>query len=240
MMTTFVGSELKKWSRDTLTAFMTIYPIIFGVVGRYVLPWADENSGFSLDLFGDFALAALVLLTPMIYGAVMGFSILDDRDDGVMTAIRVTPMTISKFLSVRIAMVMAFTFGATLFVILFSGFSPLSLSKTLLIAGVNTLVAPIAGFLINAFATNKIEGFAIMKGTGMVVAFPVISLIFTDWREFIFAFVPGFWPAKAISAVYRGEGMLNLSFGGYLIIGLVYAAVLNIALYQLFLKRTRI
>jgi fluoroquinolone transport system permease protein len=240
MMATFVGSEMKKWTRDSLTLFMMIYPILFGVIGRYVLPWAEENSGFSLDLYGDFALAALVLLTPMIYGAVMGFSILDDRDDGVLTAIRVTPLTVGGFLSFRVLLVMFFTFIASIFVILFSNFGPLSLSQTLMISGVNTLGAPIAGFLINAFATNKIEGFAIMKGTGMVVAFPVIGLIFTDAKEFIFAPVPGFWPAKAISTLFRGEAVMNLSFEGYLLIGALYALLLNVFLYKVFLRRTRI
>ncbi len=240
MMATFVSSELKKWTRDSLTLFMMIYPIMFGVIGRYVLPWAEENSGFSLDLYGDFALAALVLLTPMIYGAVMGFSILDDRDDGVLTAIRVTPLTVGGFLSFRVILVMFFTFLASIFVILFSNFGPLTLGQTLMISGVNTLGAPIAGFLINAFASNKIEGFAIMKGTGMVVAFPVIGLIFTDAKEFIFAIVPGFWPAKAISTLFRGEAAMNLSFEGYLLIGVVYALVLNVLLYKFFIRKTRI
>lgn len=240
MMTTFVSSEMKKWTRDSLTAFMMIYPVIFGVIGRYVLPWAEENSGFSLDLYGDFAMAALVLLTPMIYGAVMGFSILDDRDDGVLTAIRVTPLTIGGFLSFRVVLVMFFTFIASIFVILFSNFGPLTLWETLMISAVNTLGAPIAGFLINAFASNKIEGFAIMKGTGMVVAFPIIGLIFTDAKEFIFAVVPGFWPAKAISVLFRGEEVMNLSFELYLLIGAVYAVLLNILLYKFFLHKTRI
>lgn len=240
MMATFVSSEMKKWTRDSLTAFMMIYPILFGVIGRYVLPWAEENSGFSLDLYGDFALAALVLLTPMIYGAVMGFSILDDRDDGVLTAIRVTPLTVAGFLSFRVILVMFFTFIASLYVILFSNFGPLTLGEALMISGVNALGAPISGFLINAFANNKIEGFAIMKGTGMVVVFPVIGLIFTDAKEFIFAFVPGFWPAKAISTLFRGEAVMNLSFEGYLLIGIVYVLVLNVVLYKFFIHKTRV
>ncbi len=240
MFTTFIGSEFKKWTRDSLTLFMVVYPVIFALIGRYLLPWADENTAFSLTLFGDFAMAALALLTPMIFGALMGFSILDDRDDGILNAVRVSPLSLSGFLAFRVVLVTLLAFLSGFIVMYVADFGPLTPAQILVIAAVNSLSAPITGFLINAFASNKIEGFAVMKGTGTLMIFPVIGLIFTDAKEFIFSFVPGFWPAKAISVLFRGEGMLNLSYEMYLLIGLVYVILLNFAVYRIFLRRTRL
>ncbi len=228
MFTTFIGSEFKKWTRDSLTLFMVVYPIFFALIGRYLLPWADENTAFSLVLFGDFAMAALALLTPMIFGALMGFSILDDRDDGILNAIRVSPLSLSGFLAFRVVLVTLLAFLAGFVVMSVADFGPLTVGQTLVIAAVNSLSAPITGFLINAFANNKIEGFAVMKGAGTLLIFPVIGLIFTDAREFIFSPVPGFWPAKAISVLFRGEGALNLSYEMYLLIGFAYVVLLNL------------
>ncbi|NBG87653.1 ABC transporter permease [Isachenkonia alkalipeptolytica] len=240
MFTTFIGSEFKKWTRDSLTMFMVVYPIVFALIGRYLLPWADENTAFSLVLFGDFAMAALALLTPMIFGALMGFSILDDRDDGILSAIRVSPLSLGGFLAFRVVLVTLLAFMAGFLVMFVADFGPLTVGETVIIAAVNSLSAPITGFLINAFAGNKIEGFAVMKGTGTLMIFPVIALIFTDAKEFIFSFVPGFWPAKAISVLFRGEGVLNLSYEMYLIIGLFYVLVLNFVVYRIFVRRTRL
>ena len=240
MFTTFILSEFKKWTRDSLTLFMVIYPVIFALIGRYLLPWADENTAFSLALFGDFAMAALALLTPMIFGALMGFSILDDRDDGILSAIRVSPLSLGGFLAFRVVLVTVLAFFAGFVVMLAADFGPLTLGQILVIAGVNSLSATITGFLINAFANNKIEGFAVMKGAGTLLIFPVVALGFTDAREFIFAIVPGFWPAKAISVLFRGEGVLNLSYEMYLVLGLVYVLALNILVYRIFVKRTRL
>ena len=240
MFTTFIQSEFKKWTRDSLTLFMVVYPMVFALIGRYLLPWADENTAFSLDLYGDFAMAALALLTPMIFGALMGFSILDDRDDGILFAIRVSPLSLGGFLGFRVVFVTLLAFFAGLLVMFVADFGPLSLIQIVLIAGVSSLSAPITGFLINAFANNKIEGFAVMKGAGTLLIFPVIGLAFTDAKEFIFALVPGFWPAKAISALCRGDGILNLSYEMYLLLGLFYGILLNILVYRIFVKRTRI
>lgn len=240
MFNSFFMSEIKKWTRDPMTAFMIVYPLFFGLIIRYVLPAIGENSGFVPEAYADFILAAAVLVTPLAYGALVAFSILDDRDDHILTAINVSPLSVNKFLAFRMAMATFLAFVATIFVIWFANITDVSLKIMTSIALLNCLSAPMVGFFINAFATNKIEGFAVMKGFGMIIILPVVSLIFTDIKEFIFALIPGFWPAKAISVAIRGEGILNLSYHGYYFIGFAYVIVLTLLSYRVFMKRTRI
>ena len=77
MYGSFVTSELKKWLRDPMMKFMFFYPIFFGIIGRYILPWIADNNGFNIDMFADLIVVILTLMTPLIYGALIGFSILD-------------------------------------------------------------------------------------------------------------------------------------------------------------------
>jgi fluoroquinolone transport system permease protein len=65
-------------------------------------------------------------------------------------------------------------------------------------------------------------------------------LLFFDKKELFFAIAPGFWPAKAISTIIRGEGLLLLSYNQYYFIGLVYTVLLNILSYQVFLNKTKV
>ncbi len=240
MYMTFLISEVKKWMRDPMMAFMLIYPLFFGALGRYLLPWLAESGSFNVDLYADLALAALALMTPVIFGAVLAFSILDDRDDYILTSIKVTPLSLNQFLSFRFALVLAVSFAACTFVMWFADIGGLGMSSILAISLLASLTAPMLGLIINAFANNKIEGFAVMKGMGMLMLFPLIGLFFFDYKELFFAVAPGFWPAKAISSIVRGEGLLLLTYNQYYFIGFAYAAAMNILAYKFFLKRTRV
>ncbi len=240
MYMTFLKSELKKWTRDPMMSFMLIYPLFFGALGRYLLPYLAESGSFNIDLYADLALATLALMTPIIFGAVLAFSILDDRDDYILTSIKVTPLSLNQFLSFRFALVFVISFAACAFVMWFADIGGLGISSILAISLLASLAAPMLGLVINAFASNKIEGFAVMKGMGMLMLFPLIGLFFIDYKELFFAIAPGFWPAKVISSIVRGEGLLLLSTTQYYFIGFVYAIAANLLAYRFFLKKTRI
>lgn len=219
--------------------FMLVYPIIFGLLGRYFLPWISEKYGFNFVPFNDLILVILVLFVPIAYGALIGFSILEDRDDNVLTNIKVTPLSLHQFLSFRLIAVYLLCVVATIFVMWFSKVGNISMKYIISISLLASLEAPISGLLINSFARNKIEGFAVMKVGGSIMIFPIVALFFRGARELFFSFAPGFWSAKAISSIIRG-GNLYLSYNQYYFIGLLYMVILNILSYLLFIKKTRV
>lgn len=239
MFMSFIKSEIKKWSRDSMMGFMLIYPIIFALLGRYLLPWLTEKYGFNFAPFTDLILVVLVLFIPIAYGALIGFSLLEDRDDNVLTNIKVTPLSIHQFLSFRLVGVYILCVIATIFVVWFSNVGDVSIEKIIAISLLASLEAPISGLLINAFAKNKIEGFAIMKAGGSIVVFPIVALFFNGAKELFFSFAPGFWSAKVISSLVRGGG-LYLTYNQYFFIGLIYMIILNVLAYSLFIKKTSV
>lgn len=237
MYGSFIKSEFKKWIRDPLMSFMIFYPILFGIIGRFLLPWIADASGFKIDMYADLIVVILTLMTPQIYGALTGFSILDDRDDNILTSIKVTPLGIHQFLSFRLIIVIVLTFTACVYVMWFSDIGDIPFKNILAISFLASLSAPMTGLFINSLSQNKIEGFAIMKGTGVLLVFPIIALFFIDKKELFFSFAPGFWPAKAISSLIRGEGILFMSYNQYYFIGLIYVIILNIISYKVFLRK---
>ena len=239
MFISFISSEFKKWLRDPMMTFMMIYPIIFGFIGRFLLPLIADNSGFSVEPYADLIIVILTLITPLMFGALVGFSILDDRDDHILSSIKVTPLSIHQFLSFRLIIVFVLSFASTIFVMWFSDIGNLKIGNIMAISFLASLAAPMTGLFINAFAKNKIEGFAVMKGSGTIIVFPIIALFFLDKKEFFFSFAPGFWPAKAISVLVRGD-ILQLSYNQYYCIGLIYIVLLNLVVYRLFLTRSKV
>ncbi|HBN96018.1 MAG TPA: ABC transporter permease [Firmicutes bacterium] len=236
----FITSELKKWLRDPLLSFMLAYPIVFALLGRYGVPWLAKVSGINMALFADLVLVVLTLMTPHIFGALIGFSILEDRDDHVLTSIQVTPLSVAGYLSFRFVLVTVLACVSTWFILWFSQMGGLTLSQMGAVALLSSFAAPLTGLIINATASNKIEGFVAMKGIiGILIIFPIISLFFMDAKEFIFAIAPGFWPAKVISSIVRGEGVLLLSQGQYYWFGFIYAIILNVLVAKGFSRRVQ-
>ncbi|MCF6463803.1 ABC transporter permease [Clostridium sp. Cult1] len=240
MYSSFIKSEIKKWSRDSMMGFMALYPFIFGFIGRYFLPWVADKSDLNIDLYADLIIVILTLVVPISFGALIAFSILEDRDDNILTSVKATPLSITQFLSFRFIIVLVLTYITTLFVIWFSNIGDIPIKNILAIAFLASLEAPMYGMLINSLSNNKIEGFAVMKGLGSFILFPIIALFFFDKKELFFSFAPGFWAAKAISSIIKGEGVLYLSYYQYYFIGLVYLVLLNIASYKLFVRKVEI
>lgn len=237
MMTNFLSSEIKKWIRDPFLLFMLIYPIFFGFIGRYLIPYLAETNDFALEPIADIVLVALLLFVPAIYGSLAGFSVLDDRDDHIISSVQVTPLNVHTFLAVRMTMAALMTFGACMFMIWFTDLVALSWGEAAVISLLTALGAPFTAFLVNSFASNKIEGFAIMKGTGIISIFPLAGLFFYDAKELIFGLAPGFWPAKMLATLYRGEGVYFLDYQQYLIYGLLYIVLASVFTYRLFQRK---
>ncbi|MBC8590022.1 ABC transporter permease [Lachnospiraceae bacterium NSJ-29] len=238
MYINFLKSEIKKWMGDSMMGFMIGYPIIFALLGRYFLPWLSKRNGFDFTPFNDLILVIIVLLVPIAYGALIGFSILEDRDDNVITNIRVTPLSLNHFLGFRLAAIYVLCVLATVFVMWFSDIGDLDIKNIIAISLLASLEAPISGLFINALAKNKIEGFAVMKAGGGIIIFPIVGLFFNNIKELFFSFAPGFWTAKSISSLIRGDG-LYLSYNQYYFIGLAYMIILNIFAYKVFINKTR-
>ena len=149
-----------------------------------------------------------------------------------------SPLEVHWFIIIKLAMIYVLSFFSTI-LIFYMTFVGLELEMSLFprfiaIAAVISLITIQFTLLINAFAKNKIEGFAVMKGMGIFAIAPIASLFIKDWKEYFFGIIPQFWPAKAISANFND---LNLEWWVYLIIGFVLISLTNLLLYKLFEKR---
>lgn len=235
----YAGYELKKWLRDSLTAFVLTYPVLLGLAGRYLVPFAEKQAGFNLAPYYHVVLVFLGLMTAKIMGAVAAFSILDDRDDNILLSVKVAPLSLAYFIGLKLFMVYIASFFGTAFVLWFSNLVELSAGVIFGISFLAAIAGPITALLINVIASNKVEGFAGLKGMGILIVFPVVSLFFFDAKEFIFAFEPGFWPAKALSTAILGREAYQLGYNAYYFIGLVYAVTVLVVVYRAFQKKVQ-
>jgi fluoroquinolone transport system permease protein len=102
---------------------------------------------------------------------------------------------------------------------------------------------PINAFLVNVFAHDRAEGLAATKFTGILVFLPVVAWLLTDWKQWILAFVPGFWPTKAIqsqsvaSTITTSHTVLPLGFSAFIAVGFLWCFIAAGFTFILFKKR---
>lgn len=238
MLITLLKHEFKNLLRERMTLLMLLYPLLIGVIGRILLDRgviSGEGVGIAAMLF--------TLFCGFAYGAMGGFSLLDDRDDQVLESIQISPISVHWYIWFKICFAFVLAVIAGFFIIWFSGALEIGSGDTLLLAILSALQVPIIAFFINAFAKNKVEGFVAMKGSGFTIIFPVAAYFFLDWKEWLFSFAPAHWVAKGVQYLFLQSGIeagvveMNLNFYQYLGIGFAYNLLLMVGAFTLFKKK---
>ena len=201
-----------------------IYPIIIGIVAYYLIPYLREDVGV---LIANIVSLLFVLMTSFMFGAITGFTLLDDQDDHVLYSLKITPIKVRDYIVIKLFFSYFLGFLATLLLVLITQLFESSIMNIIGISLLAALQAPMLALLINAFASNKVEGFVFMKATGILVMIPIASLFLTNWTELFLGIVPGFWVARLVSmSMIPSDYFLN-EFGYYLLgyivnIGLIW------------------
>jgi fluoroquinolone transport system permease protein len=241
MLLSLMKFEVKNLLRDKMTAVMVIYPLIIGGIVKYlIVNNLVENEGLGLTVM------LMAIIAGFSYGAMAGFSLLDDRDDQVFASIQISQMSLSYYIWFKVAFAYILATLSGFFLIWFTGVIPLTVSEILLIALLAALQTPITAFLINAFANNKVEGFITMKASGFLLIFPVGGFFFLDKLEWLFAIAPAHWPAKAVQYAFlrpqieAGFVSMNFSFYQYIFVGMAYNVLLVLLAYKIFRNKNHI
>lgn len=188
--------EFKRIFRDKMYVFFMLYPVFIVAVLLWLVPYIDQRLG---EVASNIVSLVFILMTPFMFGAISAFTILDDRDDHVFDSLKVTPLKVSTYLAIKLIMTYLFGFVTTLLILIINKNLSISPFDMFLIATLSSLSAPTITLLVNAFSSNKVEGFVIMKSSGLLMMLPIASLFVTNWTEVFLGIIPGFWPARLIS-----------------------------------------
>ncbi len=237
-VTAFGKNDLKNVGRDSLLLQVMLVPFLFVVSVRLLIPpvesYLQNSFGFELAPYYPLILSFFFVLNiPLLFGAVTGFLILDERDDDTLTALRVTPVSMTSYAGYRMFAAVLISSLYILLTLPLTGLMPTSVLPDLIpVALVAGLFSVFIGLFLAAFASNKVEGLAFMKGVGWLMIGPLAAYFVPGRWELLFGILPTYWPAKAFWVA--GEGG---SYWPYLLVGALYALLLVVLLLGQFQKR---
>ena len=201
--------DLKNVWRDSLLRWMLVMPFGFGLMFLWLVPVAQARlvEDFDITLVPYYPLLAsfLLLTMPTISGVVIGFLLLDQRDDQTLAALQVTPLTATGYLTYRLAIPTLLSILTTLAVMPWIGLVQMSLAELTLAALTVAPLAPLFALFLVGFAANKVQGFALMKAAGVLNWPPIIAYFIDSNWQLACGIVPTYWPAKVFWMLARDE-----------------------------------
>lgn len=226
--------------RDELLRWFMVVPFLFAALFRYVVPWMRDGilARTSFDLAPYYILIigyGFIIGVPTIFGTVIGFLLLDEKDDQTLTALQVTPITMPAYLTYRILIPVLLSVVLVLVAYPLAGLAPLPFVDLLLISLLAAPMAPIFALFLATCAKNKVQGFAIMKGSGSVLISPLVGYFFDGAWTWLFAIVPTFWAQKLLWIIDGGVGNRWVIF----IVGLLVQSAILLLLVRRFNKVVR-
>lgn len=235
-----VLADLRNWARDPILLLAGSGPFALALLGRLALPVVDTQYLPSVELEPLYptVLVFVFLFPGYVLGMVVGFLVLEDREEGVLDDLRRTPLTGRGYLRYRGTTAYLLAFGATLVVVPLFGLVAVSLPLLVATAAVAGLVGPAVVFLFAALASDAIEGLALNKLLGLVVLLPPVGLaLLPEPLEYVVGVVPLYWPAKALLAGVEGGSALEVTV--LLAVGVLALSLSLAVLVRRFERRVR-
>jgi hypothetical protein len=224
--------------RFFLFAFFA-YPVMLVTFSRIMIHLIAPRIESMFPLAANFSLLFMffIIIIPFIFAFIAAFLILDERDEHLLTVLRVMPISRNSYLIYRMFFMSLFSF---LILIIFPPLSGLidntqfSYFAYIPVAILFSLFTPLTALLVASFATNKVQAFAIFKIGGTVFILPIFAFfLFTDNIKYIFSPVPNFWSLLALDSVIK-NGTIDIV---PLAIGFAYHIGLIGVLFYVFNKK---
>lgn len=224
--------------RDRFLLTMTVYILALTAGLRIGLPLLEGVPAVQdimplplQSLYPLFVAFIAVFNGALLGGTLSGFVLLDEREDGTMTALLVTPLSSSAYLSYRAATPAIVAFVVlTLQLALLNGLAPLAWWQLIIVAAGGSITASLTALFFAAFAENKIQGFALIKFTGIGGFIVAASWFVAEPLQYLFGLFPPFWLSKAYWMMLEHDAR----WWAVLLIGLTLHAVFLAGLMRRF------
>lgn len=219
-------NDVRMVRRDSFLRWVIAMPFVEALLVRWGVPALEGQlaGGFSLAPYYPLIISYIVLqMVPLLMGVVIGFLLLDERDENTLQALLVSPLPLRLYLGYRVAAPLLLSVIMIMLAVPLTGLNLVAPLPLLAVALVTAMFAPVVGLFFVAFAENKIQGFAQMKIIGTLALLPVGAYFVAEpWQYLAGLLLPSYWPLKAYWLAAAGEANWLV----FLLVGIVVNLVL--------------
>lgn len=253
--------EFKTLVKDSTNLILLFYPVIILFLLGWFLPEimgkvennpSETSTGLLIVLSGSLSVGAFMV------GALLGFSLIENKDEKTILSISVTPIKIKGYTIFKT--VYTYVISVIDNIIIVGGLKLIASDDYVIelnnhtirlldnlnwlhiyvFSIVSGLLVPAVALILASFAKNKMEGLVAVKAGGLLMLIPALSIlnVFSGYKQYILGITPNFWPIKAMlnMATLNQDGS-NLNYFFYMLIGSIYFISISLLSFKLFIKR---
>ncbi len=233
-LTALLKGDYKNISRDSILILVSIAPVLILLLLRFGIPLISalllDKLSFDLSIYYPLIVSFMMQLTPMMFGMITGFMILDERDEDLLIYLSITPLGKTGYLGFKLLSPVFMSFIFTLILFVFNGLVPFSGIRAVPVALLIAMEAPIIALFLAAFAGNKIEGLALGKAYGIILLAPFAAWFIKSNLQFVAGILPTFWVSKG----YLLQGGSVTLFWFYIGMGFVVHLIYILVFLKIF------
>lgn len=192
--------DFRNVARDPMLRWVVVLTPSFGLLFRFAVPPVaaalDERLGFDLTAYYPLLMSFLPLFVAGMIGTVVGFLLLDQRDDQTLSALLVTPLSLGDYLRYRLVVLLVVCVVLSWVAVPLAGLTETTWLQLTITAIVAAPLAPLYALFLGSFANNKVQGFALAKAIGIVMVPCIVAYFVTGPWQTAFGIVPHYWSLK--------------------------------------------
>lgn len=190
--------------RDPMISVIPFAPVLAAFALSYLIPYV--NSLFNIEEYYPVFAVFIIILSPMLYSMVIGFMLLEDRDEQLLSFISVTPSGKTGYLLRKMIIPLLFSFLVTIIAVPISGFTSVRITLLIFPALVSSCGLPLFALFLAGFANNKVEGLAYAKGSGVLFLTILFAFFIPEPAQYFAGLIfPYYWTARVFETVRLSE-----------------------------------
>lgn len=226
--------------RDRFLISICVYIVGLTVAMRWFIPWltAELDARLSFDFLPYVPLLVshlLIQTTGQLGGILLGLLLLESREDGTIKAMLVTPVPMSRYLTVLGAVAILATVLLALVEGALLGLGMPGWPGFVAAALVGAPGAVILGLLIATLADDKMQAFAYLKIFGLLPAAASTAWFVPEPWQWLFTLYPPYCASKVYWLAEAGEP----GWFAFALLGLAGSALWLAVLGGLFMRAAR-
>lgn len=203
-------ADVKNIRHDPMLLLAFIGPIIlitvYQVGGPIALSFFQQKFDFNIAVYSKIIFLVFLLLLPLLTGMVGGFLMLEERDLQLISYYSITPLGKKGYLFYRLISPFVMTIVAVFLFFRLASVVEVSILWSVIIACIVSLLAPLFSLFLVAYATTRVDGFALSKMASFLITAPFILFFVPKGMQWLAGVLPTFWIVKFIESVWNNSG----------------------------------
>ena len=193
--------EARRLARDRFLVGMSVYVVAVALAMRWLLPWLQVSLrarvGFDLSPYLGVATSYFVVVnTSVLTGLVAGFLLLELKAQGILRALRVTPVPVGVHLAALGAAVVAAGLVLAVGLGLAIGVGTPGLGALAVSAALGAPSGLVIALIIATLAADEVQAFAVLKFVSLFGLVPVGGYFLPEPWGAAAGVVPLYWAAE--------------------------------------------